>query len=72
LDGSQWSTMGGYGVELFRSSFYSVVRVSFFLTLLEIYSLQLHHLTLHAFTLVVIFTHFCEMFVGVRLSVRLF
>jgi hypothetical protein len=45
---------------------------SFFLVLLEHYGLQLQHLSPHSITLVVIFTHFCEMFVGVRSSVRLF
>jgi hypothetical protein len=45
---------------------------SFFLVLLEYYGLQLQHLLPHSITLVAIFTHFCEMFVGVRLSVRLF
>jgi hypothetical protein len=45
---------------------------SFFFTLLEWYNLQLHHLSPHYITLVVIFIHFCEMHVGVRSSVRLF
>jgi hypothetical protein len=45
---------------------------SFFLMLLEQYGLQLQHLSPHSITLVEIFTHFCEMFVGVRPSVRLF
>jgi hypothetical protein len=45
---------------------------SFFLTLLEYYGLQLQHLSLNSITLVAIFVHFCEMFVGVRPSVRLF
>jgi hypothetical protein len=45
---------------------------SFFLMLLEHYGLQLQHLSPHSITLVAIFVHFCEMFVGVRLSVRLF
>jgi hypothetical protein len=45
---------------------------SFFLMLLEHYGLQLQHLSPHSITLVAIFSHFCEMFVGVRLSVRLF
>jgi hypothetical protein len=40
--------------------------------LLEHYELQLQHLSPHSITLVVIFAHFCEMFVGVRPSVRLF
>jgi hypothetical protein len=45
---------------------------SFFLTLLENYGFQLHHLTPHAITLVVIFVHLCEMYVGMRPSVHLF
>jgi hypothetical protein len=45
---------------------------SFFLVLLEHYGLQLQHLSLHSITLVAIFVHFYEMFVGVRLSVHLF
>jgi hypothetical protein len=45
---------------------------SFFLVLLEHYRLHLQHLSPHSITLVVIFTHFYEMFVGVRSSVRLF
>jgi hypothetical protein len=45
---------------------------SFFLTLLENYSFQLHHLTSHAITLVVIFVHLYKMYVCVRSSVRLF
>jgi hypothetical protein len=45
---------------------------SFFLTLLENYGLQLHHLTPYAIALVVIFIHLCEMYVGVRSSVHLF
>jgi hypothetical protein len=45
---------------------------SFFLVLLEHYELQLQHLSLHSITLVVIFAHFCEMFMGVRPSVHLF
>jgi heme/copper-type cytochrome/quinol oxidase subunit 1 len=45
---------------------------SFFLTLLETYGLQHHHLTPHALTLVAVFVHLCEMYVGVRPSVRLF
>jgi hypothetical protein len=40
--------------------------------LLEHYGLQLYHLSPHSITLVAIFTHFCEMFMGVWLSVRLF
>jgi hypothetical protein len=45
---------------------------SFFFTLLETYDLQLHHLLPHAITLVAIFIHLCEMYVGVRPLVRLF
>jgi hypothetical protein len=45
---------------------------SSFLVLLEHYGLQLQHLSLHSITLVVIFAHFCEMFVGVQSLVRLF
>jgi hypothetical protein len=39
---------------------------SFFLLLLEEFSLQLHHLTPHSILLVAVFAHFMEMFVGVR------
>jgi hypothetical protein len=45
---------------------------SFFLTLLEYYRLQLQHLSPNSITLVAIFIHFCEMFMGVWPSVRLF
>jgi hypothetical protein len=45
---------------------------SSFLTLLENYSFQLHHLPPHAIALVAIFAHFYEMFEGVRPSVHLF
>jgi hypothetical protein len=45
---------------------------SFFLVLLEHYGLQLQHLSPHSITLVVIFTHFCEMFMGVRPSVHMY
>jgi hypothetical protein len=45
---------------------------SFFLMLLEFYGLQLQHLSPNSITLVAIFIHLCEMFVGVRPSVRLF
>jgi hypothetical protein len=45
---------------------------SSFLTLLENYGLQLHHLTLHAIALVSISVHLCEMYVGVWPSVHLF
>jgi hypothetical protein len=46
--------------------------LSSFLMMLEHYGLQLQHLLLHSITLVEIFVHFCEMFVGVRPSVHLF
>jgi hypothetical protein len=45
---------------------------SSFLTPLEYYGLQLQHLSLNSITLVAIFVHFCEMFVRVWQSVRLF
>jgi hypothetical protein len=45
---------------------------SFFQVMLEHYGLQLQHLSPHSITLVAIFAHFCEMFMGVRPSVRLF
>jgi hypothetical protein len=45
---------------------------SFLLMLLEVYGLQLQHLSPHSFVLVVIFIHFCEMFIGVRPSIPLF
>jgi hypothetical protein len=45
---------------------------SFFLMLLEFYGLQLQHLSPNSITLVAIFIHLCEMFVGVRPLVRLF
>jgi hypothetical protein len=45
---------------------------SFFLMLLEYYGLQLQHLSPNSITLLAIFVHFCEMFVGVRPLVRLF
>jgi hypothetical protein len=45
---------------------------SFFLMLLEFYGFQLQHLSPNSITLVAIFVHLCEMFVGVRPSVRLF
>jgi hypothetical protein len=45
---------------------------SFFLMLLEFYGLQLQHLSPNSITLVAIFIHLCEMFVGVRPSVHLF
>jgi hypothetical protein len=37
---------------------------SFFLMLLEFYGLQLQHLSPNSITLVVIFVHLCEMFMG--------
>jgi hypothetical protein len=46
--------------------------LSSFLVLLEHYRLQLQHLSSYSITLVAVFIHFCEMFVGVRLSVHLF
>jgi hypothetical protein len=45
---------------------------SFFLVLLEHYGLQLLHLSPHSIMLVVIFTHFYELFMGVQPSLRLF
>jgi hypothetical protein len=45
---------------------------SFFFTLLETYGLQLHHLLPHSITLVAIFFHLYEMYMGVHLSVHLF
>jgi hypothetical protein len=49
-----------------------VLPFSSFFTLLETYGLQLHHLSPHSITLVVIFIHLCEMYVGMRPSMRLF
>jgi hypothetical protein len=43
-----------------------------FLMLLEYYGLQLQHLSPNSIALVAIFIHLCEMYVGVRPSVRLF
>jgi hypothetical protein len=37
---------------------------SFFLVLLKHYGLRLQHLSPHSITLVVVFAHFCEMFMG--------
>jgi hypothetical protein len=48
------------------------LRSSFFLMLLEFYGLQLQHLSPNSITLVAIFVHLCEMFVGVWPSVWLF
>jgi hypothetical protein len=45
---------------------------SFLLTPLEFYGIQLQHLSLHSFILVVIFIHFYEMFVIMQSSVPLF
>jgi hypothetical protein len=45
---------------------------SFFLLLLEEFSLQLQHLTPHSVLLVAVFAHFMEMFVGVRSCVAIF
>jgi hypothetical protein len=49
-----------------------VLPFSSFFTLLETYDLQLHHLSPHSITLVVIFIHLYEMYVGMRPSMRLF
>jgi hypothetical protein len=61
------------GLVLSLSSFFAVYTLaglvlslsSFFFTLLEYYGLQLHHLSPNSITLVAIFVHFYEMFVGV-------
>jgi hypothetical protein len=45
---------------------------SFFLLLLEEFSLQLHHLAPHSILLVAVFAHFMEMFVGVRPCTAIF
>jgi hypothetical protein len=45
---------------------------SFFLLLLEEFSLQLHHLTPHSILLAAVFAHFMEMFVGVRPCTTIF
>jgi hypothetical protein len=45
---------------------------SFILVLLEHYGLQFQHMSPHSITLVAIFAHFCEMFMGVRPLVHLF
>jgi hypothetical protein len=45
---------------------------SFFFMLQEPYDLQPHHLSPHSITLVAIFIHLCEMYVGKRSSMRLF
>jgi hypothetical protein len=49
-----------------------VLPLSSFLTLLEYYGLQLQHLSPNSIALVAIFAHLCEMYVGVRPSMRLF
>jgi hypothetical protein len=49
-----------------------VLSLSFFLTLLEYYGLQLQHLSPNSIALVAIFVHLCKMYVGVRPLVRLF
>jgi hypothetical protein len=60
------------GLVLSLSSFFAVyalaglvLSLSSFFTLLEYYGLQLHHLSPNSITLVAIFVHFYEMFVGV-------
>jgi hypothetical protein len=45
---------------------------SFFIMLLQHYTLQLYHLSPHSITLVAIFIHLCERFVGVPPLVHLF
>nr|AAT81755.1 hypothetical protein [Oryza sativa Japonica Group]ABF97408.1 retrotransposon protein, putative, unclassified [Oryza sativa Japonica Group] len=45
---------------------------SFFMDVLEFYDLQMAHLTPNAVMTLAIFAHLCEMFIGVRLSLRLF
>jgi hypothetical protein len=45
---------------------------SYFLTLLEYYGLQLQHHSPNSITLVAIFVHLCEMYVGVQLFRRFF
>jgi hypothetical protein len=45
---------------------------SSFLTLLEYYGLELLHLSPNSIALLAIFVHLCNMYVGVRQSVRLF
>jgi hypothetical protein len=46
--------------------------LSSFLGLLEHYRLQLQHLSPYSITLVAVFDHFSEMFMGVQPSVHLF
>nr|ABA99480.1 retrotransposon protein, putative, unclassified [Oryza sativa Japonica Group] len=45
---------------------------SFFMDVLEFYNLQMAHLTPNAVMTLAIFAHLCEMFIGVRPSLRLF
>nr|AAX96860.1 retrotransposon protein, putative, unclassified [Oryza sativa Japonica Group]ABA92420.1 retrotransposon protein, putative, unclassified [Oryza sativa Japonica Group] len=45
---------------------------SFFMDVLDFYDLQMAHLTPNAVMTLAIFTHLCEMFIGVRPSLRLF
>nr|AAT77914.1 hypothetical protein [Oryza sativa Japonica Group]ABF99477.1 retrotransposon protein, putative, unclassified [Oryza sativa Japonica Group] len=45
---------------------------SFFMDVLELYNLQMAHLTPNAVMTLAIFAHLCEMFIGVRPSLRLF
>jgi hypothetical protein len=45
---------------------------SFFMDILEFYDLQMAHLTPNAIMTLAIFAHLCEMFIGVRPSLRLF
>jgi hypothetical protein len=49
-----------------------VLPFSSFFTVLETYGLQLHHISLHSITLVTIFVHLYEMYVGMWPSVLLF
>nr|AAO38001.1 hypothetical protein [Oryza sativa Japonica Group]AAO60003.1 hypothetical protein [Oryza sativa Japonica Group] len=44
----------------------------FFMDILEFYDLQMAHLTPNAIITLAIFAHLCEMFIGVRPSLRLF
>nr|AAT07579.1 unknown protein [Oryza sativa Japonica Group] len=45
---------------------------TFFMDILEFYDLQMAHLTPNAIMTLAIFAHLCEMFIGVRPSLRLF
>jgi hypothetical protein len=80
FDGRMWCgsiLLGGLrlGEFIFFTSYTLVglaLPFSFFFTLLKYYDLQPHHLSPHSITLVVIFVHLCEMYVGVRPSVHLF